>query len=75
MYNKNTNATGAGVIGVGDVNTEHQSTNYATKFIDKSNATRPSQGGTAKGLKLNLYADVKRLQIQAKKLLETNKNE
>ena len=75
MYNRNKDGTGPGVAGVGDVNTEHQSTNYATKFIDKSNATRPSQGGTAKGLKLNLYADVKRLQIQAKKLLETNKNE
>ena len=35
--------------------------------------TRPSQGGTAKGLKVNLYADVKRLQIQAKKFLDTAK--
>ena len=61
MYNRNKDATGSGVIGVGDIIDSNQSTKYSTKYINTNQTMRPSQGGTAKGLKLNLYADVKRL--------------
>eukprot|EP00353_Schmidingerella_taraikaensis_P001579 CAMPEP_0185599582 /NCGR_PEP_ID=MMETSP0434-20130131/82806_1 /TAXON_ID=626734 ORGANISM="Favella taraikaensis, Strain Fe Narragansett Bay" /NCGR_SAMPLE_ID=MMETSP0434 /ASSEMBLY_ACC=CAM_ASM_000379 /LENGTH=213 /DNA_ID=CAMNT_0028229041 /DNA_START=610 /DNA_END=1253 /DNA_ORIENTATION=- len=73
-FAKNTNATGPGARGIGDV--AAQQAYKQVEAFSQSWTNNQTQGGPlGGGKKTSIYADVKRLQIQAKKFLDASKFE